>query len=121
MTPTNINFAPKKYAGAVGLDRSPSLGSQACTGWDTCPAMHGSSTRKKTSGTEDMRTQDVNLRFVRFIRFVSFNFGQIQKIRFVVVMVWSNSFGHLDSVKGLTLFFIKHLVYGPFLNSHLVP
>ena len=33
------------------------------------------------------------------IRFVSFNFGQIQKIRFVVVIVWSYSFGHLDLVK----------------------
>ena len=26
MTPTNINFTPKKYAGVVGLDRSPSPG-----------------------------------------------------------------------------------------------
>ena len=32
-------------------------------------------------------------------KIVGFNFGQIQLIRFVVVMVWSNSFGHLDSVK----------------------
>ena len=48
---------------------------------------------KKTSGTEVRRTPDVKLRFV------GFNFGQIQKIRFVVVMVRSYSFGHLDSVK----------------------
>ena len=60
MTPTNINFTPKKYAGAVGLNK---------------------------------------LRFVGFIRFDGFNFSQIQKIRFVVVMVWSYSFGDLDSVK----------------------
>ena len=55
--------------------------------------------KKKTSGTEVRRTPDVKLRFVGFIRFVSFNFGQIQKIRFIVVMVRSYSFGHLDSVK----------------------
>ena len=37
MTPTNINF--KKYASEVDLDRSHSNGSQARTGWDTCPAL----------------------------------------------------------------------------------
>ena len=47
MTPTNINFTPKKYAGAVSLDKSPNHGLQACTGWDTCPASLCSSTRKK--------------------------------------------------------------------------
>ena len=36
---------------------------------------------------------------VEFFRFVGLNFGQIQKIRFVVVMVRSYSFGLLDSVK----------------------
>ena len=45
------------------------------------------------------RTPDVKLRFVGFIRFVGFNLGQIQKIRFVVVMVPSNSFRHVESVK----------------------
>ena len=44
----------------------------------------------KTSGTEVNRTLDVKLRFVGFISFFSFNFGQIQKIRFIVVMVWSS-------------------------------
>ena len=29
----------KCYVGEVGTDRSPSSGSQACTGWDTCPAL----------------------------------------------------------------------------------
>ena len=99
MTPTNINFTPKKYAGAVGLDMSPSPGSQARTGWDICPASLHTPTRKKSSGTEVRRTPDVKLRFVGFTGFVGFNFGQIQKIRFVVVMVWSYSFGHFDSVK----------------------
>ena len=28
MTPTNINFTPQKYAGAVGLDRSPAPASK---------------------------------------------------------------------------------------------
>ena len=49
--------------------------------------------KKKTSGTEVRRTPDVKLRFV------DFNFGQIPKIRFVVVMVRSYSFGNLDLVK----------------------
>ena len=31
-TITNIKFAPQKYAGAAGLDRSPIPGSQARTG-----------------------------------------------------------------------------------------
>ena len=48
--PTSIKFTPKKYAGAVCLDRSPSPGLQARTGWDTCPASLApllcSSTRK---------------------------------------------------------------------------
>ena len=33
---TNMNG--EYYAGAVSLDRSPSPGLQARTGWDTCPA-----------------------------------------------------------------------------------
>ena len=37
--------------------------------------------KKKTSATEIRRTPDVKLRFV------SFNFGQVQLLRFVVVMV----------------------------------
>ena len=103
MTPTNINFTPKKCDGAVGLDRSPSPNMLACTGWDTCPALLHSSKRKKTSGTEVRRTPDVMLRFVGFIRFVGFKFGQIQKIRFVVVMIRSYLFGHLESIKWITL------------------
>ena len=71
MTPTNINFTLQKYAGAVGLDRC----------------------------TEVRRTPNIQLRFVGFIRFVSFNFSHVQLLRFVVVMVWSYSFGHLDSFK----------------------
>ena len=80
MTPTNINFPPKKYAGAVRLD---SLASHVAS------LLY----KKKTSGMEVRRTPDVKLRFV------GFNFGQIQKIMFVVVMVWSYSFGHVKSVK----------------------
>ena len=69
-----------------------------------------SSTRKKTSGTEVRRTPDLKLRFVGFTRFVSFNIGHVQLLRFVVVMVRSYSFGHLDSVKGITLIFWSSIV-----------
>ena len=70
------------------MDRYPSPGSQARTGWDTFPASLCFSKRKKASGMEVRRTPDVKLRFVGFIRFISFNFDQIQKIRFIVVTVW---------------------------------
>ena len=63
------------------------------------PAQLCSSTRKKTSGKEVKRTPDVRLRFVGFIRFVGFNFGYVQLLRFLVVMVQSYSFGHLELVK----------------------
>ena len=68
------------------MDRYPSPGLQAHTGWDTYPALLRSSTRKKTSGAEVRRTLHVKLRFVGFIRFVGFNFGLVQLLRFVVVM-----------------------------------
>ena len=70
----------------VGLDRSPSLAS---------PVALLLYKKKKTSGTEIRRTSDVKLRFVGFRRFVGFNFGEVQLLRFVGVMVWSYSFGHL--------------------------
>ena len=38
------------------------------------------------------------------IRFIGFNFGHVQLLRFVVVMVWSYSFGHIHLVKCITLF-----------------
>ena len=75
-----LNFTPKTYAGAVGLERSPSLGSQACTGWDTCTALLApslcSSTRKKHQARRLKRTPDVKLMFV------GFNFGHVQLLRF---------------------------------------
>ena len=43
------------------------------------------------------------LRFVGFRRFVGFNFGQIQLLKFIVVMVRSYSFGHIDLVMLTTL------------------
>ena len=63
--------------------------------------------KKKTSGTDIRRTLDIKLKFVGFIRFVGFNFGQIQLLRFVVVMIWSYSFGHVESVKWFTLDYIR--------------
>ena len=47
--------------------------------------------KKKTSGTEVRRTPDIKLRFV------GFNFGQIQKIRFVIVIVRSYSFAQVNN------------------------
>ena len=76
MAPINIIFPPKKYAGAVGLDRSPSPSSQDWLGH--LPSLASLLYKKKTSGREVRRTPDVKLRFVGFIRFVGFNFGQIQ-------------------------------------------
>ena len=70
----------------------------------TCPkkiCSCGPLQEKKTSGMEVRRTPDVRLRFVIV------NFGQIQLLKFVVVMIRSNSFGHLDSVKLITLVLIS--------------
>ena len=102
-TPTNINLMLKKYAGESAWTGPPAQNSQAHTGWDTCPALLRSSTRKKISGTKIRRTPDVKLRFVGYIRFVGFNVGQAHLLRFVDVMVWSNSFVQLDSVKWIIL------------------
>ena len=103
MTPTNINFTPKKYAGGVGLDRSPSparkLPPSGTPAQPRKPRPFAPLQEKKTLGRKVRRTPDVKLRFVGFIRFVGFNFGHVQLLRFVVVMVWSYSFGHLGSVK----------------------
>ena len=62
-------------------------------------------------GLDRSQASGVKLRFVGFGRFVSFNFGQVQFLRFVVVMVWSNSFGHLHLVMliALKFFWIKLL------------
>ena len=61
-----------------------------------------SSTPSNTD-TEIRRTLDVKLKFVGFRRFVGFNFGQVQLLRFVIVMFRSYSFGHLYSVMLTTL------------------
>ena len=64
---TNINLTLKKFADAIGLGRSPSLTSPVASLLYI----------KETSGTDIRMTQDIKLRFVRFNRFVGFNFGQI--------------------------------------------
>ena len=100
MTPTSINFPQKKICWSRRLRRYPSPSSQTCTDWETCPALLAlslcSSTRNKTSGTEVRRTLDVKLRFVSFIRCISFNFGHVQLLRFVV-MVRSSWFGQVNN------------------------
>ena len=60
---------------------------------------HFAPLQEKTSSTEVRRTPDLKLRLVGFIRFIGLNFGHVQLLRFIVVMVRSYSFGHLDSVK----------------------
>ena len=67
--------------------------------------------KKKTSARKlkIRRTPDVKLRFVGFRRFVGFNFGQVQLLRFIVVMVRSYSFGHVNnpiSVSGFLEIFL---------------
>ena len=78
-------FTPKIYAGAVGF----------------------SPLKEKTSGTVVRRTLDVKLRFV------GFNFGHVQVLRFVIVMIQSYSFGHLYLVNWIFLLkgFIKSTYY----------
>ena len=85
---------PKKYAGAVGLDRSPNPGTRARTGWDTCPAsltpsLRSSTRKKKHQAWRLLRTPDVALR----LRFIIVNFGQIQL--FSVKFIWSFWFGQV--------------------------
>ena len=55
------------------------------------------------SGTEVRRTPDVRLRFVGKIRFVGFNFGNVQLLRFVVVM--GQSYSNIESVNCVFLVF----------------
>ena len=82
------------------MDRSPSPGSHWLENLPSLTSPIASLLyKKKTSGTEVRRTPDVRLRFVGFIRFVGFNFGHVQLLRFVIVMVGSYSFGHLKLVK----------------------
>ena len=99
MTLTNINFTPQNkllrsaWTGPPARLASPKL---ALAGTPAQPCF-APLQEKQTSGT------NLKLRFVNFIRFVGFNFGHVQLLRFVVVMVWTYSFGHLDSVKWITL------------------
>ena len=103
MTPTNINFTPKNMLVPLAWTGLPALASSSH--WlGHLPSLlaprHCSSTQK-TSGTEVRRTPDVKLRFV------GFNFGHFQLLRFVVVIIQSYSFDHLGSVKQLQLLSFK--------------
>ena len=71
---------------------------------------------KNTSGTEIRRTPDVKLGFV------GFNFGQVQYLSFIIVMVWSYSFGHLYLVMLTTLAkseSLEAILYHIQINQHL--
>ena len=97
MTQTNINFTPKNMLVRSAWTSPPAPARKLSLAGTPAQPRFAPTQEKKTSGTEVRRTPDVKLRFVSLIRFVGFDFGQIQKIRIVVVMV--PSFGHLDSVK----------------------
>ena len=99
MTPAYINFTPKNMLVRSAWTGPPAPACKLALTETPAQPHFAPLQEKKTSGTEVRRTPDVKLRFVGFIGFVGFNFGQIQEIRFVVVMVCSYSFGHLDSVK----------------------
>ena len=91
--PTNTNFPPKNYAGMVR--RSPAVApklSLAGTPSQPCEPCCFAPLQEKKSGMEVRRSPevpDVKLRFVGFIKFVSFNFGHVQLLKFALVMVWS--------------------------------
>ena len=98
MTTTNVNFTNQKNAGAVGLDRSPSPGSQAHTGWDTCPALLalllGSPLQEKTSGTEVRRTPDI-MKVYQF-QFRSCSIVNVHCCLDSVIFNLSSWFGHVS-------------------------
>ena len=77
--------------------------------------------KKKTSGMEVGRTLDVWLRFVSVIRLVNFNFGHVQMLRFLIVIFWSDSLGHLELVKWIFLLFcvwkLLYLIAPVFCNK----
>ena len=52
-----------------------------------------------------------------WLEFFCFNFGHVQLLRVFIVMVRSHSFGHLDSVKWITLEIIQSWFYSILLQS----
>ena len=91
MTPTNINFTPQKYAGAIGLNRSPSTGSQARTGWDTFLASLCSSSRK------NIRHRDPGHKIkVCWFQFWSCSIVKVCHCHDSVIFIRSSWFGHVS-------------------------
>ena len=93
MTITNINFTQKIcWWGLIGQVPQSRLASSPCLGH--LPSLNSPVTsllyKKKTLGTEVRRTPDLRLRFV------GFNFGHVQLLMFIVVMIWSSWFGHVS-------------------------
>ena len=119
-TPTDLNIGTRQKFTTLTLPQKSMLGWSACsdppahahklalagTPAQPCLPRCFAPLLEKTSGTE-VRTPDARLRFVGFIRLVSFNFGHVQLLSLIVVMVWSNSFGHLESVKGIFLVMVQ--------------
>ena len=86
MIPTNINFTPKNMLVRSAWTGVPASASLRAIASPIALLLY----KKKTSGAEVRRTPDIKLRFVSFIRFVGFNFGHVQLLRYVVVMVRSS-------------------------------
>ena len=99
MTPTHINFTPQKYAGAIGLDRSPSPGSQAHTGFAPLQEKN-----IRHGGSEDPGSKVKVCRFhkVCWFQFWSYSINNVCRC---------HVFGHIHSVKWLFLFFLKSKVF----------
>ena len=101
--PTSINLTPKKMLVRSAWTGPPAPACKLVLAGHLPSLAALLYKKKKPLGTEIRRTQDVKLRFVSFRRFIGFNFGQVQLLRFVDVMVQSYSFGHLYSVMLTTL------------------
>ena len=98
MTLTNNKFAPKNMLARSARTGPPAPAHKlALAGTPAQP--HFAPLQEKTIRHIGLEDPGRKVRFVGFIRFVGFNFGQIKKIRFVFNIVWSYSFGHLDWVK----------------------
>ena len=104
-TPTNINTPKKKYAGAVGFDRSPSPSLQARTGKDTCLALLAPSlcsyTRKniRHGNTEEPGRKVKVCRFhkVRRFQFQSSSIIKVCRCHGLVKFIRSSWYGQVNN------------------------
>ena len=86
----------------VGLDRSPSPGSQACTGWGHLPSL--ALLLYKQKNFRHRSVCHVNVCCCGNIYYI---FGHVQKLMFVIVnfSVMFTNFGHILLIMWITLIF----------------